>query len=228
MSPRVHASAPRANAVSSEHADRLTSFTFHSPSSSPGTICPTFHCPLILVAKSDLTPQYCPDFQLPLLAMPAIFPIFCPWPKCLQQAHVVYPTHPAHHPLNLPARPLSTPFQALLNIHPFIYRSGSSCFSALFVHGLAPDKFMNEKAILVVAPNVFVLLYNINPIYLHLPRHWGQYQPSGFPTGFGTSLAPVMKTHGQHVCDSRSCIFTQVWPQNPWRRYRSNLETSLR
>jgi len=32
----------------------------------------------------------------------------------------------------------------------------------VLVHGLAPDKFMNEKAILVVAPNVFVLLYNID------------------------------------------------------------------
>ena len=27
----------------------------------------------------------------------------------------------------------------------------------VLAHGLAPDKFMNEKAILVVAPNVFVL-----------------------------------------------------------------------
>ena len=27
----------------------------------------------------------------------------------------------------------------------------------VLVHGLAPDIFMNEKAILVVAPNVFVL-----------------------------------------------------------------------
>jgi len=27
----------------------------------------------------------------------------------------------------------------------------------VLVHGLAPDKFMNEKAILVVALNVFVL-----------------------------------------------------------------------
>jgi len=32
----------------------------------------------------------------------------------------------------------------------------------VLVHGLAPDEFMNEKAILVVALNVFVLLYNID------------------------------------------------------------------
>jgi len=32
----------------------------------------------------------------------------------------------------------------------------------VLVHGLAPDKFMNEKAILVVALNVFVLRYNID------------------------------------------------------------------
>jgi len=30
----------------------------------------------------------------------------------------------------------------------------------VLLHGLAPDKFMNEKAILVIAPNVFVLLFN--------------------------------------------------------------------
>ena len=32
----------------------------------------------------------------------------------------------------------------------------------ILVHGLAPDKFMNEKAILVVVPNIFVLLCNID------------------------------------------------------------------
>jgi len=28
----------------------------------------------------------------------------------------------------------------------------------VLLHGLAPDNFMNEKAILIIAPNVFVLL----------------------------------------------------------------------
>jgi len=34
------------------------------------------------------------------------------------EAHDVYPLHPAHHKLSLPAHLLLTPFQALLNIYP--------------------------------------------------------------------------------------------------------------
>jgi len=44
--------------------------------------------------------------------------------QCMVSAvtHGYYPSPPAHHPLNLPARPLSKPLQPLPNIHSPIYR----------------------------------------------------------------------------------------------------------
>ena len=100
--------------------DRLTSFTWPSPISSSlfpdlSPLGPTLANVLryrILVAKFDLTP-----FQ----SMPAIFPSSARGPNAFSvslEAHDVYPSHPAHHTLNLPAHLSWTPFQALLNIHP--------------------------------------------------------------------------------------------------------------
>jgi len=63
-----------------------------------------------------------------------------------------------------------------------------------------------------------------NPIYLHLPRHWGQHWPSGFPTESRSGSEETRPTHLQFEI----MYFYTSLAAKPMVLVPSNLETGLK